>query len=554
MENYFETLPEIAMEKILSYLQPAQKKKLMIVNLFLYKTIRKHYDQSLWICLKSAAYVSCAISVSCSQNLMFFSSLQLKLNYISMMSSIRVIPNVRLGGTMNVFEIGTVFDDLSVLFAEFGSNFKVLEIDNCKISMFNLKLLLNETPHLEKLVIHETFCDGTSSWRKDGPPRLALEKLKDFSISYCDSEIQNITLALTKAKITSFKIISNDLQVLVPMLLKHSEIKKLTIHSKNRASVTLPIIIREMKLDEISLDFDSCPENKGLMRQIILMQYHNLKTIDLSKTVLQDADFLALGACYYLENLKIILNSLSSHVFKRIILFQELKELTLIKNDKKASSQHLKIITATKNVNLTKLEIIYPFIIINDVDFGELDVNAPNIKHLVVQSRITGTLAMNVVNNLFGLETLKLVDSKPFYSTIIIDADSPVLNTNMRELSLNFDAKSHPSIVLSIINKFPELKKVEILTSEQGFDFNYLMSHIIGDLKNLRVLKINNLKSIVLNKKKLDLITILKELGPNLQHVSFNATQPFFSQSVYDIIGRQFSFVTHNGFRTEFYK
>lgn len=472
-----------------------------------------------------------------------------------LMSSIREFQNVKLGdGDMGMHTFNTVdsMNQISVLFTEFGVNFKRLLIENCLIKMMDLKALLSDCPNLESLQIKSTCHIEHEYTRQDLPPRLSLEKLKEFSIVFCDSEIHKIGLALTKAKITSFSIISDNTEVLMPLLVKQPKIQKLEIHSYGRALfANLPNVIDKLKLKELSLGINGYPGNEQLMRRIISRQFANLKHVDLTVSMVTDAIFFDLTSCIRLETLKIIVNSVSPMFFRRIVAFKNLKELTVLNNDEKASAVHLQIISEVKNEELTKLEIFYPTKNIDSVDFAQLDDNVPNLKHLVITARITAHLAMKIAANLQALKTLKLSDQQNFQPVVADEWN--FMNFNLRELSLDFDARSCIAIVFSLVNSFPDLEKLEIKTSAAASSFDDLMMHIIDSLKSLRELKIFNAVPLELSMEKREFIDMLT-FGKNLRLVSFNAARHFTSKNFVGLFGHQFSKIEYNGFRFNLYK
>lgn len=453
------------------------------------------------------------------------------------MRSTRQIENISIGAEHQTI----VHQDTSIsnIFKKFGKNFKKIELIIVVISFSTLKRLLIHCHNLEDLFMRTVII----SLGNDKPLKQSLKlfSLKTVTMLYCSKEIQEIALGFNPRTIKSFTVCSNEMQFLSTFLAKQNKINRLSLKGSTEMFEMSSLIIK-MNLEELSFVVSESSRDFRLML-IILRQSNTLKAIDLSSSRCCSSLFLCLSEKNQLEILKIVINEISVEDFEKISLFTNLKELTLIKNDGMEDTTHLIKLYhhISSNNKIRSLEVLFPAITINGTIFSELAKKMPLLEHLHIDCTMTSSyIVSNVMSSFQYLKSLNLHEA---HRLILTETESWALengsyvNQDMRELTLPHLGDNWRLIEV-MIQAFPNLKKLKFETSVTGEDFEVMFIFILSRL---------NLQELVIFNHELWLIEsgcipeCLKNEGPNMRLVSFNAIRKDPNISLEQIFGQSFA-------------
>lgn len=465
------------------------------------------------------------------------------MHYESIMASIRNIPNIRIK-VKYVSQTHDTYDPCAFvksIFEEFGKNFLQIEFIECRVTISDLKSFLSRTINVESLSF--TSCSIETDCVKRDNPRIRTPMLKKLTMKYCELEFQNIALALTPDTIKEFTIVADATLFLVYFFAKQSNLTKLSMTVFGQVGVNGLTVFQSMKLQELSISINGYL-GSSLTAGILFRQYQHLTSLDLSYFKLTDVIFARLTTLIHLQIVKFVVNEITKKTFAKISKLQNLMEVTLIRNDGIEDYAHLLIFSRITNNQLTKLEIKYPCMKIGVKVFLQLVHNAPNIQHLSIDSTITFEILIYGTNCMKNLQTLKIQDPQMLnlsYKEMDIMKAHCAVNENMRDLSLKFDVLDGCSFICNMVTLFPNVEKLEVVTTLPVKTLFKFLSIILENLPRLRELELINHISLPLDDSLIDL---LKEHVAKMKRVSINADCKETSADVKMLFDHKFSFVS----------
>lgn len=465
-----------------------------------------------------------------------------------MLASIRQVGNIRIGcdNVITNLENGPNQDILRSLFEALGASFKQIELINCCLSEHTLKVLLFRTPNVETLLFK--YC--TAKRTKEPTNYLKVKApLKSLTMIYCDSEFQFIALAMKPESIETFHFKSYGYQqILAPFFLKQKKIKRLLMNIPCDLINSQSKAISELQLEELSLGINGYTGDQAAFFKIIFQQASFLTVLDLTWSRVTDAVFAKIVGITKLKSLKLLVNEVSISVFKNVSKLVMLEKLTVMNNIANGDDQHLVILSHIKNLLLTKLEIKYPCIAIQDVVFYRWAENARNITSLSINGIVSVAIISSIVHTMFNLTELKLQGSQkydPSSQELKALEVGFYLHTNLRVLSLRINTLEILTLTYHMFLRYPSVEKLELETSLKDPELTKFIAFVLRNCLCLREFKLFNNYLVFIDN---NFANMLNSHAPRLKHVSLNAKKQSQVQStIHGMFSNSFRKVELNG-------
>lgn len=344
---------------------------------------------------------------------------------------------------------------MSDILEKFGCDIKKLSMHNSTLPETNLIEMLNRLENLESLEFIDVSYNSTA---KDGL-KLNLCKLKSFEMQLCNLIIPRTIFRLPNSTLERLKILNCvlDKESISRILGSQTNIKDLEFDPYYvDAKLMAPLQLRKLTL-------------MSKRNAIAIMKTQpNLESLNLTKALIGDDDFLDICKMKKLQSLKLWVDVISYELLHNLRNLENLRELSV--NYDRLVVEYVTTLSTIFHPHITKLTIEFPKLKIQPEHFIAISINFPNVQHLVVKCQSIGVIGI-ILQYFRNIKTLSFdcdSDSVKVVNFPIID---DVVNENLRELYIHDAPYNNPAkdqfqstqtLTSLIKNSLPNLQKLKI--------------------------------------------------------------------------------------------
>lgn len=365
---------------------------------------------------------------------------------------------------------------------KFGYDIKKMSVHNSTLPESHLIEMLNKLEYLEMLEFYDvTYCSTANDDLK-----LNLNMLKSFEMQLCNLIIPRTIFRLPKNTLERLKIQNCvlDKESITRILASQTNLKDLEFDPYYvDAKLMAPLQLRKLTL-------------MSKRNAIAIMKTQpNLESLNLTRALIGDDDFLAICKMKKLQTLKLWVDIISYEILHNLRNLENLRELSV--NYDRLVVEYVTTLSIIFHPHITKLEIEFPKLKIQPEHFVAISINFPNVQHLIVKCQSIGVIGI-ILQYFRNIKTLSFDCDSDSVKVVNFPINDDIVNRNLRELYIQ-DApynnlakdqfQSTQTLTSLIKNSLPNLEKLKIenilaLNShffEEILDGNNKLSHVHVD-------------------------------------------------------------------------